>query len=131
MKILRRTRSFSAIPAPGEMASQQGQAPSGPAGNQQPQQSMSSNEIAIEQMKLQRQQARLQQAKQIAQQQENMARMRQLVQLQKMEQQKDEAEDKNQLRAIKQERQSTNAAVQNAGLYKVKSKPSGTVSMPR
>lgn len=123
MKIIRRAKVFAQQTPPPVSNSPQPQ----PQQDQQP----STKDIAIEQMKLQRQQARLMHAKQMAQQQENMARMRQLVQLQRLEQQKDEMEDKNQIRISKQERQDSNAAVQNANLYKVKSKPSNTISMPK
>lgn len=130
--IVLRNKNYS-VPQPGEMIEPK-PGVVGQQGQQLPEaleQEKINKDLTVEQMKLQRQQIRIQHAKTMAQREEEMARMRQLTQMQKMEQDKDEADQKNRIRVANQEEGSTNPAVRNASLYKARSKPAPTVGMPK
>lgn len=88
-------------------------------------QEMTSKDLQIEQMRLQRQILETQRM----QAEERMQEMKQVNQTQKLEQKKDEAQKDNQLKVKKIDAQNSRQEVNNIGLYKTKSKPTPTVSM--
>lgn len=88
-------------------------------------QEMTSKNLQIEQMRLQRQILETQRM----QAEERMQEMKQVNQTQKLEQKKDEAQKDNQLKVKKIDAQNSRQEVNNIGLYKTKSKPTPTVSM--
>ena len=90
---------------------------------------MSSRDLQIEQMRLQRQILETQRMRQRIQAEERTQQLKQTTQVQKMEQKKDEARDENQLKAKKIDAQNNRQEINNIGLYKTKSKPTPTVSM--
>lgn len=90
---------------------------------QEPQ--MTSKDMQVEQMKLQRQLLVTQRMKQKLQADEKRAEMNQLLQRQRMEQRKDMEEDKQRVRVKKMEQSDNN----NSNLYKTKSRPVAPVPM--
>lgn len=92
-------------------------------------QEMTSKDLQIEQMRLQRQILETQRMRQRMQAEERMQEMKQVNQTQKLEQKKDEAQKDNQLKVKKIDAQNSRQEVNNIGLYKTKSKPTPTVSM--
>lgn len=95
----------------------------------QAKQEMSSRDLQIEQMRLQRQILETQRMRQRIQAEERTQQLKQTTQVQKMEQKKDEVRDENQLKAKKIDAQNNRQEINNIGLYKTKSKPTPTVSM--
>ena len=95
----------------------------------QTRQEMSSRDLQIEQMRLQRQVLETQRMRQRIQAEERMQELKQSTQAQKIEQKKDEAREDNQLKVKKIDAQNNRKDVNNIGLYKTKSKPTPTVSM--
>lgn len=92
-------------------------------------QNMTSKDLQIEQMKLQRQMMETQKMRQRLQAEERMQKMKQVSQIQRMEQKKDEDNKDNQLKVRRIEKQTENNNSENIGLYKTKSKPVQPVSM--
>lgn len=97
-----------------------------PLGNQAP---VTSKDLQIEQMKLQRQLIQTQNMRQKMQAEERMSNLRQSNQLQKMEQKRDKDEKDNQVKLKKSEDTTKRAEANNTPLYKVKSKPVQPVPM--
>lgn len=95
----------------------------------QARQEMTSKDLQIEQMRLQRQILETQRMRQRMQAEERMQELKQSTQNQKLEQKKDEAQKDNQLKVKKIDAQNNRQEVNNIGLYKTKSKPTPTVSM--
>lgn len=129
-----RLKKFADIPSPGaylkDTAPQAGNSnnlnPNSQAQQQQEQQ-ITSKDLLIQQMRLQRQIMITQQQRQKLQNQETMAQMRQLNQKSKAENDKDNQQNSQNIRTNKMEQE--NAKPDNTGLYKTKSKIIPPVSM--
>lgn len=90
---------------------------------------LTSKDLLLEQMKLQRQQIQINHQRQQMRAKEDMAARRSLIQQQRMESEEKQSDQKDQLRARQQE----NAAAKpdNTSLYKQKAKTVPPVGMPR
>lgn len=111
MIILRRKiKSFSSIQNPPEDQN---------SGNQQ----LTSKDLAIENMKMQRQIMLNQRMRQKLQAQERADRLRQIARAQKEENDKDEQDSKNQIKIKKIEQDNSASEAKNVSLYKSRSKP--------
>lgn len=110
---------------------QQSQQPKDPGILQQEsfQQQVSSKDLQIEQMRLQRQLLETQKMRQRIQAEERMQEMKAQQAAQKIEQQKDEQQKENQIKVRKMENQREANNETNLPLYKTKSKPVKPVSM--
>lgn len=93
------------------------------------QQPLTSKDLLLEQMKLQRQQISINHQRQIMRAKEEMARRRNLTQLQRMESEEKQSDQKDQIKTRQQE--SINQKPDNTGLYKQKAKTVPPVGMPR
>lgn len=98
-----------------------------PSVSQDPNNQLTSKDLAIENMKMQRQLMMNQRMKQKLQAQERADRMKQIAKIQKSEDEKDEQETKNQINRKKVEQEKDEA--KNVGLYKTKSKMPAPVPM--
>ena len=87
---------------------------------------LTSRDIQLEQMKLQRQLMQTQRMKQKIQAEERNERAKRIMQQQKLEQQKEREEDRQMLRVKSMENKENNP---NTSLYKTKSHPVTPVSM--
>lgn len=94
--------------------------------NPQEQPQMTSKDIQIEQMKLQRQLLTTQRMEQKLKAEERRSEMNRIIQQQRMEQRKDLEEDKQRVRIKKMEQVNNDA---NTSLYKTKSRPVPPVAM--
>ena len=90
---------------------------------------MTSKDLQLEQMKLQRQLIMTNRMRQRLQAEERQDQMRRITQLQKSEMRKDEQEDKNRVTVKRLENQSSENAKDNTALYKTKSRPVPPVPM--
>lgn len=113
----------------GEQVDVGGKLKSGNSQRQQQTQEVTSRNLMIQQMRLQRQLIQTQQARRKLEQQERLAKSRQLNQQQRMEAEKDMREDSNNLKVKAQEKESEKAS--NTSLYKTRSVPNQPVSMPK
>lgn len=113
----------------GEQVDVGGKSKSGNPQRQQQTQEVTSRNLMIQQMRLQRQLIQTQQARRKLEQQERLAKSRQLNQQQRMEAEKDMREDSNNLKVKAQEKESGKAS--NTSLYKTRSVPNQPVSMPK
>lgn len=102
------------------------ESPDTPLGNQDP---VTSKDLTIEQMKLQRQLLQTQSMKQRMQATERTQRLRQFQMLQRTEQKKEEADKDNQIKLKRSEDATKQQVAQNTSLYKSKAKPSQPVPM--
>lgn len=93
------------------------------------QQPLTSKDLLLEQMKLQRQQISINHQRQIMRAKEEMAHRRNLTQLQRMESEEKQSDQKDQIKTRQQE--SINQKPDNTGLYKQKAKTVPPVGMPR
>ena len=91
-------------------------------------QQLTSRDIQLEQMKLQRQLMITQRTKQKLQAEERRSEMNRIIQQQRMEQRKNTEEDKQRIRVKRMEDQN-NSVVNNTPLYKTKSRPVSPVPM--
>lgn len=98
-----------------------------PSVSQDPNNQLTSKDLAIENMKMQRQLMLNQRMKQKLQAQERADRIKQITRAQKNEEAKDEQESKNQIKVKKIEQDRDEA--KNVGLYKTKSKMPAPVPM--
>lgn len=96
---------------------------------QEPSQEITSKDLQLEQLRLQRQQRLIQHQKTQLRIKEDMAKSRALAQAQKREAEKDTSEAKDRIRIKQQEQESQGS--QNTGLYKTRTKPVAPVSMPK
>lgn len=122
MIVLRNKRYSDYVPKPGETAkvnNGQGQQPSQQLPSQGEQQ-VTSKDLQLEQLKLQRQQ-------QLILHQQAMLQQKETLQRQKMENDKDESDDKDRIKIRQQEIKDGKA--DNTGLYKTKSKANQPVPM--
>lgn len=122
MIVLRNKRYSDYVPKPGETAkvnNGQGQQPSQQLPSQGEQQ-VTSKDLQLEQLKLQRQQ-------QLILHQRAMLQQKETLQRQKMENDKDESDDKDRIKIRQQEIKDGKA--DNTGLYKTKSKANQPVPM--
>ena len=94
--------------------------------NPQEQPQMTSKDIQVEQMKLQRQLLTTQRMEQKLKAEERRSEMNRIIQQQRMEQRKDLEEDKQRVRIKKMEQVNNDA---NTSLYKTKSRPVPPVAM--
>lgn len=95
---------------------------------QPPQQSdVTSRDLLIEQMKMQRQAIQLQHQREQLQAKEQMAKARRMVQIQKMQKEEDQSKAKDQIRIKQQE---NGEDPKNTGLYKSRATKVQPVSMP-
>lgn len=94
--------------------------------NPQEQPQMTSKDIQVEQMKLQRQLLTTQRMEQRLKSEEKRSEMNRLIQRQRLEQRKDLEEDKQRVRIKKMEQVNNDA---NTSLYKIKSRPVPPVAM--
>lgn len=93
---------------------------------------MTSKDLQIEQMKLQRQVMQTQRMKQRMESEERLNKARQLAQLQRAKQKEDQEEKENQVKIRKvQEDSNLNPADRNWNLIKSKAKTTAPVSMKR
>ena len=88
---------------------------------------LTTKDLQLEQMKLQRQLMQTQRMKQRLESEEKREQSRRIMQLQKMEQRRDIEEDKQRLKSKKLENDSSDK--NNTSLYKSKSHPIAPVSM--
>ena len=95
---------------------------------EQPQE-VTSRDLQLEQLRLQRPQRLIQHQTTQLQIKENMARSRAIAQVQKQENEKDMSDAKDRIKIQQQEQKSQGA--QNTSLYKTKSRPVAPVSMPK
>lgn len=94
--------------------------------NPQEQPQMTSKDIQVEQMKLQRQLLTTQRMEQKLKAEERRSEMNRIIQQQRMEQRKDLEEDKQRVRIKKMEQANNDT---NTSLYKTKSRPVPPVAM--
>lgn len=94
--------------------------------NPQEQPQMTSKDIQVEQMKLQRQLLTTQRMEQKLKAEERRSEMNRIIQQQRMEKNKDLEEDKQRVRIKKMEQVNNDA---NTSLYKTKSRPVPPVAM--
>ena len=122
MKILR-----NKVPEPGEMIQE---VPEEEAGDNDvaKAQIQRSEALAVEQMKNQRQLARINSSRKANSAKAELQKMRQLVQAQRIQRVRDEIDSNNQIRVAKAIARSSSA--KNTGLYKSKARVSPTKSMP-
>lgn len=128
MIVLRNKRYSDYVPKPGETAKVDNER--GQPGQQLPsqeEQQVTSKDLQLEQLKLQRQQQLILHQRAMLQQKETLQRQRELVQRQKMENDKDESDDKDRIKIRQQEIKDGKA--DNTGLYKTKSKANQPVPM--
>jgi hypothetical protein len=123
--IVLRDKEFS-VPKVGETISSKSQIPQQGDDNSQ---EVTSRDLQLEQMRLQRQQRLIQHQRAQLQVKENMARARALAQRQRIEREKSESDQKDSIK-IKQMEENSNAA-KNTNLYKTQSRPVAPVSMPK
>jgi hypothetical protein len=124
--IVLRDKEFS-VPNVGETISSKSQIPQQEDVNSQ---ELTSRDLLLEQMRLQRQQRLIQHQKAQLQVKENMARARALAQQQRLEREKGEDDQKDSIR-IKQMEENSNVAKNTSSLYKTKSRPITPISMPK
>ena len=124
--IVLRDKEFS-VPKVGETISPKSQIPQQEDDNSQ---EITSRDLLLEQMRLQRQQRLIQHQKAQLQVKENMARARALAQQQRLEREKGEDDQKDSIR-IKQMEENSNVAKNTSSLYKTKSRPITSISMPK
>ena len=123
--IVLRNKKFS-VPKPGEMISPTRQQQVPQQGNDNSQE-LTSKDLQLEQMRMQKQILQIQHQKEQMKIKEDMARRRNLTQLNKMESEEKQTQQKNQIKTRKIE--ANNDKVDNTGLYKTKSKPVQPVPM--
>ena len=125
--IILRDKKFS-VPRPGETL--EAKNPQLPAqGGDQGEKPLTSKDLLLEQMKLQRQQISINHQRQQMRAKEEMTKMRQITQLQKMESEEKQSDQKDQIRTRQQE--SIGQKPDNTGLYKQKAKTVAPVGMPK
>lgn len=118
---------YSGVPKPGETID--------PGKSQMPKQAdpnsqeVTSRDLQLEQMRLQRQQIQIQHQRQQLLAKEQMAKARALTQLQKMENEEKQSESKDRIKVRQQE--ANLQGPDNTHLYKTKSKAVQPVSMPK
>ena len=130
MIILRKRSKFF---AESQTAAMKSATPDGQSAQQAPSQQQAattSNELLIEQYRLQRLMLQTQKQRQMLRAQEERDRLRRLNNAQKVEQRKDEVESKNALRVKALENDSQDQA-KNVGLYKTKSTAVAPVPMKK
>lgn len=118
MIILRKKTKSFAYPDPNPPVSQA-------ANNQQ----LTSKDLAIENMRMQRQLMINQRMRQKLQAQEHADRLRQISRAQRDEDDRDEQDMKNQIKIKKIEQDNSSSEAKNVNLYKTKSKVTPPVSM--
>ena len=123
--IVLRNKKFS-VPKPGEMISPTRQQQVPQQGNDNSQE-LTSKDLQLEQMRMQKQILQIQHQKEQMKIKEDMARRRNLTQLNKMESEEKQTQQKNQIKTRKIE--ANNDRADNTGLYKTKSKPVQPVPM--
>jgi len=123
--IVLRNKKFS-VPKPGEMISPVRQQQVPQQGNDNSQE-LTSKDLQLEQMRMQKQILQIQHQKEQMKIKEDMARRRNLTQLNKMESEEKQTQQKNQIKTRRIE--ANNDKVDNTGLYKTKSKPIQPVPM--
>lgn len=123
--IVLRNKKFS-VPKPGEMISPARQQQVPQQGNDNSQE-LTSKDLQLEQMRMQKQILQIQHQKEQMKIKEDMARRRNLTQLNKMESEEKQTQQKNQIKTRRIE--ANNDKVDNTGLYKTKSKPIQHVPM--
>ena len=99
-----------------------------PSVSQDPNNQLTSKDLAIENMRMQRQLMMNQRMRQKLQAQERADQLRQITKMQKSEEEKDSQDTKNQIK-IKKIEQDRNDEAKNVGLYKTRSKPIPPVPM--
>lgn len=97
--------------------------------NTNDQQQLTSKDLAIENMRMQRQIMINQRMRQKLQAQEHADRLRQISRAQRDEDERDQEDAKNQIKIKKIEQENTSSEARNVGLYKTKSKPTPPVPM--
>lgn len=92
-------------------------------------QTLTSRDLALENMKMQRQIMINQRTRQKLQAQERADQLRQVSRAQKDESERDQQDTKNQIKIKKIEQENSNSEAKNVPLYKTKSKPTPPVPM--
>lgn len=100
-----------------------------PSVTQDPNNQLNSKDLAIENMRMQRQIMLNQRMRQKLQAQEHADRIRQISRAQRDEDQRDQADMKNQIKIKKIEQDNSASEAKNVGLYKTKSKVTPPVPM--
>ena len=125
--IILRNKKFADIPKPGETLSEKGANSEGNAGESTSSQEVTSRDLQIEQMRLQKQLLLIQHQKQQMRVKEEMAKRRQLQQLSRMESEEKQSQRSNQVKVRKME--ADKEKPDNTSLYKNRSQAVAPVPM--